>query len=532
MLLNKKQPKMSTPGEVYLDDKWLNPEDAAEKLCSYFLSVSNSTSINENDIQTELPSGTCLTPPTETEVLNLLSKIREHKASGLSAIPAWLLRRGRHSIIRAVMSIIRNIFTNRVFPDAWKSAKVCPIPKKPSPSMSSDFRPISLLDILSKVVEKTIKRRYQEELKEHLANQHAYVDRGGTTNALISIFDKWTKALDTGVPYVRAIMADFTKAFDRMRKDTLLKKQLEYNIDPGLISITQSFLNNRTQSVSFNGTNSRFMPVTGGVPQGSVLGPWLWLTYISDLQPCEEFDIYADDITMSIVARDEASLHRKAQKSIEAVELWCQANNMSLSLPKTVELLISAKHSKSASPINIGRCNIEQVKSAKLLGITTDCHLTFSDHVEICRKKAFQRIYWLRTLKRFGGRKEGLLRIYHSNIRSLFEYACPAWFPHITKASRQKIERTEKCALRAIFPNLSYEDAINEHNIIPILSHINNIILTHFTKMKNPNHPLHYLFPPTQWDISQRTSASTARAQIPPGDSETIFCDHSDKTFQ
>ena len=126
-----------------------------------------------------------------------------------------------------------------------------------------------------------------------------------------------------------------------------------------------------------------------------------------------------------------------------------------------------------------------------------------------------QRIFWLRVLRRHGGEAEGLTRLYRNCIRSIFEYASPAWFPHISKMLRVTIERVEKCALRAIHPSASYDEALKLSTIAPILDHLDKMVLTQFGKMLKPLHPLHHLIPKAQCDVSKRLTRGSSKLRVP-----------------
>ena len=188
---------------------------------------------------------------------------------------------------------------------------------------------------------------------------------------------------------------------------------------------------------------------------------------------------------------------------------------MSLSATKTVELIVSAKKEYQVDHISVGDSYIRQMDCVKLLGVTVDKHLTFKNHVELCRKKAMQRIFWLRTVKRYGGSSQGLTRLYHTCIRSIFEYASPAWFPFTSKMLQQVIERVEKCALKVIHPALSYDEALELTKTPQIITHLNKMVLTQFMKMKKTHHPLHHLIPVRQEDISRRDTRGSNRLRIP-----------------
>ena len=188
---------------------------------------------------------------------------------------------------------------------------------------------------------------------------------------------------------------------------------------------------------------------------------------------------------------------------------------MELSATKTVELIVSSRKSHKVKPISINNTEVEQVSSVKLLGVVTDSHLTFREHVHKCKTKANQRTFWLRTLSRYGANRKSLLQMYISYIRSLFEYAAPAWFPFISKELKTTIERVERAALRIIFPEHSYKAALQESNMRPICDHLTRLQLLHFRKMLKPEHPLHHLAPLTRKESNLRPSRQKKAVVIP-----------------
>ena len=179
-------------------------------------------------------------------------------------------------------------------------------------------------------------------------------------------------------------------------------------------------------------------------------------------------------------------------------------------------MIITARSDRKVQPLSINEnAIIKQVNEIKLLGVTTDRHLTFTKHVENCRRKGNQRIFWLRTLKKHGGRDTGLIQLYQSNIRSLFEYASPAWYSHTSKSLRSIIERVEKCALKVIFADLSYNEALKKCGMPPILTHLEGLGQRYFLGMRKSCHPLHHLIPAKNEDTSGRKTRTGHHLRVP-----------------
>lgn len=192
------------------------------------------------------------------------------------------------------------MLTDCEYPDLWKRAQITPAPKVRQPNMLKDFRPISLLFHLGKVAEQVIVNKLRNPLADVIAsNQYAYRPKLGTTDAILQLIDDCTADLDSiESKYVQLGCLDFSKAFDKLQPNIVLRKMRKSGINENIITIVDSFLSNRKQCVKVEDVFSMYDDVLVGAPQGTKLGPLLWLFYVNDLE-VNDFNVvkYADDTT-------------------------------------------------------------------------------------------------------------------------------------------------------------------------------------------------------------------------------------------
>ena len=294
-------------------------------------------------------------------------------------------------------------------------------------------------------------------------------------------------------------MKDFSKAFDKLQPSILLSKLEKFGIQHSLIDLIENFLTDRHQKVSMNASSSSVMPITVGAPQGTRLGPWLWLAFVDDLQPASGATVkYADDVTAYVPVRKKV-IHDTdlLQSALDYSVQWCEDNSMSINDSKTTVLdvaLVSKPELVSVPTIN--DTDLSKISSTKLLGVVIDSRLTFSDHVDKIVNKCNSLNYFLQSLKRLDVNTTGVQTFYFSKIRSNITYACAAWFPLISGNDKSKIEGIERWSLTIIYPELgSYRQRLAKSNVVPILDFLQVLTDRHFDKVAtNPSHPLqHFL---------------------------------------
>ena len=242
---------------------------------------------------------------SEQEIITMVINSLTNKSSvGIDGISTTLLKCIAPSIIKPLTLIINQIMKTGVFPNKMKLAKVIPIYNKDDPTQVTNYRPISLLPVLSKVVEKTIAKQLSEYFEENkLFNQNQYGFRPGhsTEHAALELVDKITSQMDNNETPIN-IFLDLSKAFDTIDHNILLDKLNYYGVDDTAIKLFRSYLTNRYQYVQIENAKSQLLEINTGVPQGSILGPLLFIIYINDIsQFSDKFDLlaYADDTTLT-----------------------------------------------------------------------------------------------------------------------------------------------------------------------------------------------------------------------------------------
>jgi hypothetical protein len=292
------------------------------------------------------------------------------------------------------MHILNTMLNSGASTDLWKQADVLPIAKVPSPSALKNFRPISLLLKTAEIIIDNMRADLEVAIRN---DQYGYQPGLSTTDAVLHLLDDFTADLDSKqCNSILTVCLDFSKAFDCLQPDLLVSKMISLKFNPQIIKLVHSFLTNRKLRVTMDGWCSAFSNVTVGVPQGTKLGPILWLIYINDLefQSCRGIK-YADDTTIyqPIKSGDISDL----QASLTATEDWSRQNNMVLNATKTSVLNVCLRPGPSTDLLNLTLNNstLSTTTSINFLGVILDLHLTFADHVQANLKKCNSRHYFM-----------------------------------------------------------------------------------------------------------------------------------------
>ena len=404
---------------------------------------------------------------TADEVLFLIMSLDPSKANGPDGISAQMLKGTAHSIAPSLTKLFNISISQGRFPECWKTSSVVPIPKSTNRSEATDYRPISLLPVVSKMLEQHFHQYITKHLNEHhpLSNkQWGFQSGKSTVTALLSVTHDWFQILEAGQE-VCSIFFDLRKAFDSVPHRPLVDKLANLGLDAHALSWITSYLTNRKQHVVVGGESSLDTPVLSGVPQGSVLGPLLFLVYIDDvlLSDGSTLNLYADDMLLYKPVKSIEDIHH-LQMDIDCISEWVSCNKLTLNPTKCKTMVISRKRNSvqpDAQFVLNGR-PLEQVETFKYLGILLSSDLSWSAHIESICTKARKLIGLL--YRRFYGNIDdhSLLELYSVLVRPHLEYAAPVWDPHLTKDTN-KLESVQKFALKMCLKqwDLGYQDLLD-----------------------------------------------------------------------
>ena len=367
-------------------------------------------------------------------VINQLKNLDICKSTGLDNIGARFLKVSSSIIAIHLAKIFNLSIQQGSFPDKFKLAKIIPIHKKGAKEDKHNYRPISILPVLSKIIEKHVSNEIKNYINENSllhARQSGFRANHSCETALNVLIDDWITALNNH-SQVGTIFLDLTKAFDLINHSILLKKLKLYQFSSTTLNWFTSYLTNRSQTVMISGKMSEPGHITSGVPQGSVLGPLLFILYINDLplHVTSQIDMFADDTTISTYGNSSSEIHDKLQDDLQVVENWCLNNSMRPNAQKTKAMFITPSNKNSENivhdKITMAEQEIEFTRVERLLGIYLDSNLTWKNQVEQTLKKCNSLLYLLLRIKCF----------ININVRKLFfnayilphlDYCCTIW---------------------------------------------------------------------------------------------------------
>ena len=345
-------------------------------------------------------------------------------------------------------------FSSGYYPDKLKIVKVIPIHKGGSTQDLNNFRSISLLSIFDKIIEKIIHARLYEFLELHnvlYENQFGFRKNNSTIFALIQITEKIKESIDKG-KFGCGIFIDLRKAFDTVNHEILLLKLEHYGIRGTMLNWFKSYLCNRKQYV-LNGESSKVKDITCGMPQGSVLGPLLFLLYINDLPNISKslnFYLFADDTNIYYESDSLVKLESKINKELSKLQLWLNVNRLSLNISKTNYVIFHPfnKPSKDQITIKINKIALSQKTHLKFLGIIIDSTLSWKQQIKDISCKISRAIGVMYKLRPYIN-PTMLKNIYYSLIYSHMIYAIQVW-GSAGKTEIHKILVLQKRAIKLI----------------------------------------------------------------------------------
>ena len=417
------------------NDTITDPTKIANTFNSYFSKIGKDMASKIPHVQHKIfgasvPFSFSLFDTDETEVDVIIKCMKTNKASRDTNIPTKFLKIAS-SVVSPVLSKIFNLCTkNGVYPDSMKVAKVIPIHKKDAKDVCSNYRPISLLSKFNYIFEKLIHKRLYGYLKKFSIlspDQYGFQKNRSTAMAIYDVIENQIKNKDIG-KYTCAIYLDLSKAFDTVDFKILLKKLYHYGIRGTPLKFFENYLTNRKQFTFTNGEKSDLVLIEIGVPQGSVLGPLLFLLYMNDLPLASNFvtKLFADDTCLILHASTVKELQILINRELSNIYKWLQSNKLSLNYSKTKFMFIHKYKTMPAMNIYINDTKIEQVKEIKYLGIKIDQKLNWKEHIKTLETKLSQACGAICKMRHYVDR-DCLRAFYFGNVYSHLQYAVLAW---------------------------------------------------------------------------------------------------------
>jgi hypothetical protein len=379
------------------------------------------------------PESLFLKPVNQNELILIINKMKSHSSPGWDDITSDSIKKVHLNLLQPLLHVLNLSISQGVFPNELKSASVVPIFKSSDRSKFSNYRPVSVLTSFSKIFERVFYNRLLEFLTKHdilNSNQFGFKKSHSTHMALILLVDKIVEALERGECVV-GVFLDFSKAFDTVNHEILLQELNYYGVRGVAYDWIKSYLYQRTQYVKYGNCSSSPKTISCGVPQGSILGPLLFLIYINDLVYVSKelfFVLFADDTNVFLTGNNINVIVNKMNTELLSIVEWLKANRLSLNIDKTKYMVFLPKRQKCPINLNIKLSGqaIEKVSKMKFLGVILDDKLNFKEHISFTCKKVSKCIGILYKARPFINH-QGLMTLYNSFFYPYMSYCIQVW---------------------------------------------------------------------------------------------------------
>lgn len=461
---------VSYKGQLHRDS-----HSQAEAFNQFFFSTftsDESSYPNQHDQDSQVPKLDSIVL-TNMEVLSSLSSLDPRKAPGSDGLPTSILKECATELCPSICNLFNKSLATGEIPEEWKHSVVVPVFKKGKKEDVTNYRPISLLSVLSKVLERCVYNNLMEHIAQFFTDaQHGFLKGRSTVTQLLSFYHNVGLSLDKGLQ-TDVIYLDLAKAFDSVSHRKLLVKLTTYGISDTLLKWMENYLSDRYQKCIINGVTSSSLPVTSGVPQGSILGPLLFLVYVNDLPTAVNNNVvlFADDSKLcnEINCEDDA---KNLQSDLDTLSVWSKQWSLRYNSSKCEALSITRKKSPITYQYEMDGVPLNQVTSQRDLGVTITSNLKWDCHIIKIVSKGYKMLGFLcRHLnKNFSLTTRRLL--YLTFIRSQVGYASELWAPQ-TICSMQRLEQLQRRSTKFILNlhwqnKVPYIDRLRQTNLLPL----------------------------------------------------------------
>ena len=461
----------------------------------------------------------------DEEIKKEIKQLDPKKATVGNDIPIKMLIETNDIVSNHLTKICNDSKTEQIFPESLKFADVIPIHKKDDRTNKENYLPVSLLPIVSKLLERDMYNQVNSYIEKHLSPYLFGFRKGHSTEQCLNIMlEHWKKALDNK-KYVGAVLTDLSKAFDCLNHELLIAKLNAYGFEVSALNHIYNYLSKRNQRTKIMSSNSSWREIKSGVPQGSILGPLLFNIFLNDIflfVDNTSITNYADDNTPYAIESSIKNLLETLENEISTLLKWFHWNEMKSNNDKCHLLVLNHE----GDSIKIGDQQIAGCTSIKLIGITIDNNLNFKEHVTKICKKANQKLHALARIAKYLN-TDKLKIIMKSFIESQFNYCPLVWMFH-SRMLNNKINKLQERALKIASKNsnLTFQKLLNLDNSYTIYHRNLQKLATEMFKIKNNISPtlMQELFPvhENKYDLRKKRCWETSNVRTTCYGRETL----------
>ncbi len=474
-LLKSKTKSRHIPDTIYyLDQKETQPKEKASLFNRFF--ASNFT---QSDTGRSMPSVPLfqndylsnLTVSTDEVELALLN-INTTKATGPDELSGTILKECARELAPSLTKIFNiSLHTGQV-PKQWKFANVTPIYKKGAKDQADNYRPISLLCITSKLLERCILNKIYNEIIPNISRlQHGFLRGRSTVTQLLLVLEQVVQNLDNNLQ-TDFIYLDFSKAFDSVPHHLLIHKLKSFGISGSLLAWFTDYLHDRFQRVVLEGETSDWLPVLSGVPQGSILGPFLFLLYINDMaqgiSSSSTMALFADDakVFRCIHSLDDCTA---LQDDLNSLMEWSDTWQLSFNKSKCKQLSFNSKPDTNTIVYTMGDTSLERVTNFNDLGIIVQNDLKWDEHINLKVSKANSLLGLVKRTLGYNAPTKAKLAYYNAIVKPVLSYGSVIW-SYTSKQNLRNVESIQRRATKYILDDYTsnYKTRLMSLKLLPL----------------------------------------------------------------